>query len=183
LDLKYSVCLSHDAIERGREEEERRLAAEEQARELFGYALTSETKTETLNHPTKQGAIFDLIGSSAWTRLAGARTSAGNVLGDNGGLNGQSPSRNSNHFDGHVGAIQMEEINKSLIEKTILNGISSYFNPGQMVAIMGPSGSGKTTFLDLMTGRRREGRQTVKHFLIFVFVTHYVYNVLGRSVD
>jgi ABC-type multidrug transport system ATPase subunit len=77
----------------------------------------------------------------------------------------------------------MEEINKSLIEKTILNGISSYFNPGQMVAIMGPSGSGKTTFLDLMTGRRREGRQTVKHFLIFVFVTHYVYNVLGRSVD
>jgi hypothetical protein len=47
LDLKYSVCLSHDAIERGREEEERRLAAEEQARELFGYALTSETKTET----------------------------------------------------------------------------------------------------------------------------------------
>ena len=51
--------------------------------------------------------------------------------------------------------------NDSLGEKTILSGISSYFNPGQMVAIMGPSGCGKTTFLDLMTGRRRTGKQRV----------------------
>ena len=58
--------------------------------------------------------------------------------------------------------------------KKILNGISAYFNPSELIAIMGPSGelvcespfstqshwyshigSGKTTFLDLLTGRRK----------------------------
>ena len=46
LDLKYSVRLSRDAIDRAREEEERRLAAEEEARNLFGYHPVGETKTE-----------------------------------------------------------------------------------------------------------------------------------------
>lgn len=58
-------------------------------------------------------------------------------------------------------------------KKIILNGITAYFNPGELIAIMGPSGiliaiysvnylityptgSGKTTFLDLLTGRRKE---------------------------
>ena len=47
-------------------------------------------------------------------------------------------------------------------DKMIIKGVSSYFNPGQLVAIMGPSGCGKTTFLDLLTGRRRKGKRQVK---------------------
>ena len=45
--------------------------------------------------------------------------------------------------------------------KEILKGISLYFNPSSMVAIMGPSGCGKTTFLDILTGRRRSGKLNV----------------------
>ena len=38
--------------------------------------------------------------------------------------------------------------------KKIIKGITAYFNPGQLVAIMGPSGSGKTTLLDVITARK-----------------------------
>ncbi|GLI60770.1 hypothetical protein VaNZ11_003002 [Volvox africanus] len=39
----------------------------------------------------------------------------------------------------------------------LLKGISGFFEPCQMTAVMGPSGSGKTTFLDLLSGRKTQG--------------------------
>ena len=47
-------------------------------------------------------------------------------------------------------------------EKKILDNVSVYFNPCELVAIMGPSGSGKTTLLDLLTGRRTSGHSQVR---------------------
>lgn len=40
----------------------------------------------------------------------------------------------------------------------VIDDISVYFNPAELVAIMGPSGCGKTTLLDVLTGRRTERR-------------------------
>ena len=48
----------------------------------------------------------------------------------------------------------------------ILDGVSVFFNPGEMVGIMGPSGCGKTTFLDLLTGRRKTG--TIKVLILMI---------------
>jgi hypothetical protein len=54
----------------------------------------------------------------------------------------------------HLGKKFLRGIGAGRKTKKILNGISAYFNPKQLIAIMGPSGSGKTTLLDILTGRR-----------------------------
>ncbi|KIZ07852.1 hypothetical protein MNEG_0105 [Monoraphidium neglectum] len=42
----------------------------------------------------------------------------------------------------------------------LLTGITGFFEPRAMSALMGPSGSGKTTLLDLLAGRKTAGRAT-----------------------
>ena len=63
--------------------------------------------------------------------------------------------------------MQMEG-NRDQNQFKILDGVSVFFNPGEMVGIMGPSGCGKTTFLDLLTGRRKTG--TIKVCIIMLYL-------------
>ncbi|GLD98859.1 hypothetical protein PINS_up007577 [Pythium insidiosum] len=52
---------------------------------------------------------------------------------------------------------------KSIDEKIILNDVSGYAKPGELLVLMGPSGAGKSSLLDCISGRnpKVEGRITV----------------------
>ena len=42
--------------------------------------------------------------------------------------------------------------------KRILDNVSGYVAPGQMMAILGPSGAGKTTLVEILAGKQKTGR-------------------------
>ena len=52
-----------------------------------------------------------------------------------------------------------------LKEKQILNDISGYVQPGEMVALMGGSGAGKSTLLDILSGIPKTGKVSGKVLL------------------
>ena len=47
-----------------------------------------------------------------------------------------------------------KNLSASVKDKVIVDNISGYAKPGEMLAIMGPSGAGKTTLLSMITGKR-----------------------------
>ena len=50
-------------------------------------------------------------------------------------------------------------------KKVIIKGITGYFEPGSLTAIMGPSGCGKSTLLDILADRKHGGYTTGKVLL------------------
>ena len=42
-------------------------------------------------------------------------------------------------------------------ELDLLRGVSGFFEPGTVTALMGSSGAGKTTLLDVLSGRKNTG--------------------------
>ena len=72
---------------------------------------------------------------------------------------------------------EMEATLCGQVVKEIIKGISIYFNPGEMTAIMGSSGSGKTTLLDLLAGRRRTG--AIKVYKLYPLLTS-AHNTLNQ---
>lgn len=55
---------------------------------------------------------------------------------------------------------------KSGARKPILEGITGYVMPGEVLAVMGPSGSGKSTFLDALAGRLSSNTRQTGDILI-----------------
>ena len=48
--------------------------------------------------------------------------------------------------------LKINNLNATIDNKSILNGLSLDINPGEVHAIMGPNGSGKSTFFNLVSG-------------------------------
>ena len=58
----------------------------------------------------------------------------------------------------HVPAsLHFSKISYKLGNRKILDGISGYVKPGQVMAIMGASGAGKSTFLDILARKNKKG--------------------------
>jgi len=48
--------------------------------------------------------------------------------------------------------LQINNIHKDFVDKNILNGITFYQKPGEIIVVLGPSGSGKSTLLNIIAG-------------------------------
>src|SRR5713226_5331936 len=74
---------------------------------------------------------------------------------------GRRPDMASTHPAGRAGVeVRLEELRRSYVGVTALDGLSLTLAPGELVALLGPSGCGKTTAMRLVAGleEANEGR-------------------------
>ena len=49
--------------------------------------------------------------------------------------------------------LELQNLQASINDKSILNGLNLKVNPGEVHAIMGPNGSGKSTLANILSGK------------------------------
>ena len=58
--------------------------------------------------------------------------------------------------------LQAEDVTKTFDGFRAINALNFYLFPGELRTVIGPNGAGKSTFFDLLTGRARPDKGTVR---------------------